>query len=117
MWKNPIDGRSFIDYKIENGIFIPDRNTKMKGDCFNQMIEAVQKINFESGKKVFHKTELFNLLPNYSEIHINRIAKEHLKARNGIFKAQKDSNGKETPATYQLKSLYMVGCDDKNDQN
>ena len=117
MWKNPIEGRSFIDYKIENGIFIPDRNTKMKGDCFNQMIEVIQKINFESGKKVFHKTELFKLLPNYSEIHINRIAKEHLKARNGIFKAQKDSNGKITPATYQLKSLYMVGCDDKNDQN
>ena len=37
--------------------------------------------------------------------------------RKGIFKAQKDSNGKETPATYQLKSLYMVGSDDKNDQN
>ena len=76
-----------------------------------------KEINFESGKKVFHKTELFKLLPNYSEIHINRIAKEHLKARNGIFKAQKDSNGKITPATYQLKSLYMVGSDDKNDQN
>ena len=89
----------------------------MKGDCFNQMIEAVQKINFETGKKVFHKTELFKLLPNYSEIHINRIAKEHLNSRKGIFKAQKDANGKETPATYQLKSLYMVGSDDKNDQN
>ena len=61
MWKNPIDGRSFIDYKIEDGILVPTRNSKMKGDCFNQMIEMAQKVNFETGARVFHIKELTQL--------------------------------------------------------
>ena len=80
------------------------------------MIEVVQKINFETGAKVFHKTELMSLLPHYSEGQIQRIAKEHLKARNGIFKEQTDSNGRVTPATYVLKSLYVLGKDENNAQ-
>ena len=116
MWKNPIDGRSFIDYKIEDGILVPVRNSKMKGDCFNQMIEIAQKVNFETGARVFHITDLKSMLKHYSGIQVQRTAKEHLKARNGIFKAQKDSNGKETPATYVLKTLYVLDKDDQSDQ-
>ena len=116
MWKNPIDGRSFIDYKIEEGILVPVRNSKMKGDCFNQMIEIAQKVNFETGARVFHITDLKSMLKHYSGIQVQRTAKEHLKARNGIFKAQKDSNGKETPATYVLKTLYVLDKDDQSDQ-
>jgi len=116
MWKNPIDGRSFIDYKIEDGILVPVRNSKMKGDCFNQMIEVAQKVNFETGARVFHIKELKSMLKHYSGIQVQRTAKEHLKARNGIFKAQKDSNGKETPATYVLKTLYVLDKDDQSNQ-
>ena len=116
-WKNPIGGRAFLDYKIENGIFVPARNSKIKGDCWEQMKEVVQKVNFETGAKVFHKTDLDKLLPHYSAGQIQRIAKEHLQARNGIFKAQKDSNGKETPATYVLKPLYVLGNDENSAQN
>ena len=81
------------------------------------MKEVVQKVNFETGAKVFHKTDLDKLLPHYSAGQIQRIAKEHLQARNGIFKAQKDSNGKETPATYVLKPLYVLGNDENSAQN
>ena len=114
IWKNPIDGRSFLDYKIDNGIFVPAYHQKMKGDCFKQMKDLVQQRNFESGQKVFHISELKNLLKNYSPVQIQRTAKEHLKSKFGIFKPQVDSNGKEQRATYVLKSLYVLENDDQN---
>ena len=114
IWKNPIDGRSFLDYKIDNGVFVPAYHQKMKGDCFKQMKDLVQQRNFESGQKVFHISELKNLLKNYSPVQIQRTAKEHLKSKFGIFKPQVDSNGKEQRATYVLKSLYVLENDDQN---
>ena len=86
----------------------------MKGDCFKQMKDLVQQRNFESGQKVFHISELKNLLKNYSPVQIQRTAKEHLKSKFGIFKPQVDSNGKEQRATYVLKSLYVLENDDQN---
>ena len=117
IWKDPINGRSFLDYKIENGIFVPARSSRMKGDCFNQMMELVQKFNFERGGRVFHITDLRTMLPHYSHPQVQRTAKEHLKSKNGIFKVQKDINGKITPATYVLKSLYVLDKDDKKDES
>ena len=117
IWKDPINGRSFLDYKIENGIFVPARSSRMKGDCFNQMMELVQKFNFERGGRVFHITDLRTMLPHYSHVQVQRTAKEHLKSKNGIFKVQKDVNGKITPATYVLKSLYVLDKDDKKDES
>ena len=117
IWKDPINGRSFLDYKIENGIFVPARSSRIKGDCFNQMRELVQKFNFERGGRVFHITDLRTMLPHYSHPQVQRTAKEHLKSKNGIFKVQKDINGKITPATYVLKSLYVLDKDDKKDES
>ena len=108
MWKNPIDGRSFIEYEIQDGICVPNTKLLMSGKCYEQMLKAVQKHNMETGKTVFHKNELMKLLPHYSEGQVQRTAKEHLKGRNGIFKPQKTSSGKVVPATYQLKTLYVL---------
>ena len=113
VWKNPIEGRDFQDYKLENGIFVPAYNKSPKGDCFNQMKDYVQRINFETGQKVFSRQDLLKL-PNYSDITKQRIMKEHLKSKYGIFKAKKDSNGKVQSATYVLKPQYVMESDDNN---
>tara|TARA_B100000614_G_scaffold51733_1_gene44620 strand:- start:501 stop:746 length:246 start_codon:yes stop_codon:yes gene_type:complete len=81
------------------------------------MRELVQKFNFERGGRVFHITDLRTMLPHYSHPQVQRTAKEHLKSKNGIFKVQKDINGKITPATYVLKSLYVLDKDDKKDES
>ena len=80
----------------------------MGGKCYEQMLKAVQKYNMETGKTVFHINEIKKLLPHYSMGQVQRTAKEHLKGRNGIFKPQKTSSGKVVPATYQLKTLYVL---------
>tara|TARA_R100000353_G_scaffold3457_1_gene5425 strand:- start:380 stop:1135 length:756 start_codon:yes stop_codon:yes gene_type:complete len=108
MWKNPIDGRSFLEYSIEDGKCVPNTKLLMGGKCYEQMLKAVQKHNMETGKTVFHINEIKKLLPHYSMGQVQRTAKEHLKGRNGIFKPQKTSSGKVVPATYQLKTLYVL---------
>ena len=108
MWKNPIDGRSFLEYSIENGDCVPNTKVLLGGKCYEQMLKAVQKYNMETGQRVFHITEIKQLLPHYSEGQVQRTAKEHLKGRNGIFKPQKSASGKVVPATYELKSLYVL---------
>ncbi len=113
VWKNPIEGRDFQDYKLENGIFVPAYNKSPKGDCFNQMKDYVQRINFETGQKVFSRQDLLKL-PNYSDITKQRIMKEHLKSKFGIFKAKKDSKGKVQDATYVLKPQYVLEDDDQS---
>ena len=113
MWKNPIEGRDFQDYKLENGIFVPAYNKDPKGDCFSQMKDFVQKINFETGQKVFTRKDLLKL-PNFADITKQRIMKEHLKSKFGIFKAKKDSKGKVQDATYVLKPQYVLEDDDQS---
>ena len=113
IWKNPIEGRDFLDYKLEDGIFVPAYNRNPKGDCYNDMKDFVQKINFETGQKVFTRKDLLKL-PNYSDVQKQRVMKEHLKSKFGIFKEQKDSNGKVQSATYVLRSLYVLESDDQS---
>mgnify|MGYP001166271770 FL=1 len=113
IWKNPIEGRDFLDYKLEDGIFVPAYNRHPKGDCYNDMKDFVQKINFETGQKVFTRKDLLKL-PNYSDVQKQRVMKEHLKSKFGIFKEQKDSNGKVQSATYVLRSLYVLESDDQS---
>ena len=77
------------------------------------MKDFVQKINFETGQKVFTRKDLLKL-PNYSDVQKQRVMKEHLKSKFGIFKEQKDSNGKVQSATYVLRSLYVLESDDQS---
>ena len=90
VWKNPIEGRDFQDYKLEWNL-VPAYN-KTKGDCFNQMKDYVQRINFETGQKVFSRQDLLKLpVFGYNKAKNNEGTSQ---IKYGIFKAKKDSNGK-----------------------
>ena len=113
--KDPINGKRVFDFKIdENGIFVPVYNSDMKGDCFGELKQHIQQINFATGRKVFTAQDFHQI--KYSSAQINRTVAEHCKARDGILKKQKDSSGKVVRGKYELKNQYILLNDDKNQQ-
>jgi len=115
IWKDPKEGRRVFDYKVdENGLFVPVYNSDMKGDCFGELKEHIQKINFATGKKVFTSKDFHQI--SYSPAQINRTVAEHCKARDGILKKQKNKDGEVVRGKYVLKNQYILLNDDKNQQ-
>ena len=95
-------------------LFVPVYNSDMKGDCFGELKEHVQKINFATGKKVFTSKDFHQI--SYSQAQINRTVAEHYKARDGILKKQKNKDGEVVRGKYVLKKKYILLNDDKNQQ-
>ena len=106
IWKDPIGGRRFLDYKFQDSVFTPVHSSDIVGDCFSAMRKWVQDINFQTGQSMFTRVDLLKI-PNFSRAQIDRTTKEHL-LKNGIFKAQKDSNGKVQRGKYLLKSQFKL---------
>ena len=106
IWKDPIGGRRFLDYKFQDSVFTPVHSSDIVGDCFSAMRKWVQDINFQTGQSMFTRVDLLKI-PNFSRAQIDRTAKEHL-GKGGIFKAQKDKNGKAQRAKYVLKNQFKL---------
>ena len=110
--KDPINGKRVFDYKVdENGLFIPLYNSDIKGDCFGELKQHIQEINFATGRKVFTAKDFHQI--NYSTAQINRTVAEHCKARDGVLKKQKDGSGNVVRGKYELKNQYILLSDDK----
>ena len=108
VWKDPRNGRRVFDYKInESGIFVPVHNSDMKGDCYGELREYIQQLNFATGKKVFQKKEFYGV--KYSVSQVDKQTKAHCTERDGILK--RVSQGK-----YELKSKYILLNDDSKGQ-
>ena len=115
IWKDPKEGRRVFDYKVdENGLFVPVYNSDMKGDCFGELKQHLQQINFATGRKVFTSKDFHQI--NYSSAQINRTVAEHCKARDGILKKQKNKDGEVVRGKYVLKTQHILLNDDKNQQ-
>ena len=61
IWKNPIEGRDFLDYN-EDGIFVP-AITGTQRRCYD-MKDLFRRL---TGQKVFTRKDLLKL-PNYSDV-------------------------------------------------
>ena len=108
IWKDPRNGRRVFDYKIdESGIFVPVYNSDMKGDCFGELKQFIQQLNFATGRKVFEKKEFYAI--NYSVSQVDKQVFAHCNDRDGILKKQ--SRGR-----YELKSKYILLNEDRNQQ-
>ena len=113
--KDPINGKRVFDFKIdENGFFIPVYNSDMKGDCFGELKQHIQQINFATGRRIFSGEDFHQI--NYSPAQINRNVRAHCTERDGILKKQKDSSGKIVRGKYVLKTPYILVNDDNNQQ-
>ena len=106
MWKNPISGRTIFDYGLKDGVFVPTYKKDIIGDCYAAMKKYVEEINFKTGQSVFSRQDLLKM-PNYSRAHIDRTKEDHLK-KGGIFKPQKDSNGKVQRGKFVLKTQFKL---------
>ena len=71
------------------------------------MKQYVEETNFQTGQTLFTRQDLLKGLKNYARAQVDRTAKEHL-AKGGIFKPQKDSNGKIQRAKYLLKTQFKL---------
>ena len=108
IWKDPRNGRRVFDYKIdENGIFVPVYNSDMKGDCFGELKQHIQQLNYATGRKVFEKKEFYAI--KYSISQVDKQTKAHCTDRDGILK--KLGRGR-----YELKSKYILLNDDSKGQ-
>ena len=106
--KDPINGKRVFDYKVdENGIFVPVYNSDIKGDCFGELKQHIQQVNFATGKKVFEKKEFYAI--KYSVSQVDKQVKAHCEARDGILK--KLGHGR-----YELKTKYILLNEDRNQQ-
>ena len=52
IWKDPIGGRRFLDYKFQIVSSFPVHSSDIVGDCFSAMRKWVQDINFQTDKYV-----------------------------------------------------------------
>ena len=86
----------------------------MKGDCFGELKQHIQQINFATGRKIFSGEDFHQI--NYSPAQINRTVRAHCTERDGILKKQKDSSGKIVRGKYLLKTQYILLNDDNNQQ-
>ena len=109
IWKDPIAGRKIFDYKLDKltGLFEPVYKKDNIGNCFESMKQYVEETNFQTGQTLFTRQDLLKGLKNYARAQVDRTAKEHL-AKGGIFKPQKDSNGKIQRAKYLLKTQFKL---------
>ena len=106
--KDPINGKRVFDYKVnENGIFVPVYNSDMKGDCFGELKQFIQQLNYATGRKVFEKKEFYAI--KYSVSQVDKQTKAHCTERDGILK--RVGQGK-----YELKSKYILLNDDSKGQ-
>jgi len=109
IWKDPIAGRKIFDYKLDklSGLFEPVYKRDNVGNCFESMKQYVEETNFQTGQTLFTRQDLLKGLKNYARAQVDRTAKEHL-GKGGIFKAQKDKNGKAQRAKYVLKNQFKL---------
>ena len=113
--KDPINGKRVFDFKIDdNGLFTPVYNSDMKGDCFGELKQHIQQINFATGRKVFEAKDFHQI--NYSTAQVNRALKEHWESKYGILKKQKNKDGEVVRGKYVLKSQHILVNDDNNQQ-
>ena len=113
--KDPINGKRVFDFKIDdNGLFTPVYNSDMKGDCFGELKQHIQQINFATGRKVFEAKDFHQI--NYSTAQVNRALKEHWESKYGILKKQKNKDGEVIRGKYVLKSQHILVNDDNNQQ-
>ncbi len=78
----------------------------MKGDCFGELKQHIQQINFATGRKVFDAKDFHQI--NYSSAQVNRALAEHWKAKYGILKRKVDSSGKVVRGKYVLKNQFKL---------
>ena len=115
VWKDPLGTRRVFDYKVdENGFFVPVYNQDIKGDCFGELKQHLQKINFETGRTVFRGEDFHQI--NFSESQVNKILLRHINDRDGVLKKQKDSNGKIVRGAYVLKTPYILANDNSKQE-
>ena len=107
VWKDPRNGRRVFDYEIKDGIFVPVYNSDMKGDCFGELKQYAQQINFATGKRVFQKKEFYAI--NYSVSQVDKQITAHCTDRDGVLK-------KKSRGVYELKSKYILLNDDSKGQ-
>ena len=108
VWKDPRNGRRVFDYRInDDGIFVPAYNSDMKGDCFGELKQYAQQINFATGKRVFKKKEFYAI--NYSISQVDKQITAHCTDRDGVLK-------KKSRGVYELKSKYILLNDDSKGQ-
>ena len=86
----------------------------MKGDCFGELKQHIQQINFATGRKVFTSKDFHEI--NYSVAQVDRQVKAHCNDKDGILKRKVDSNGKVVRGKYVLKNQYILLNDDRNEQ-
>ena len=110
IWKDPIGGRRFLEYRFSRGVFSPVNPMDIAPNIYEAMKKFAQERNFQTGKSVFTREELMEGIIG-SESQIDKIAKEHLD-KGGIFKRQFDSNGKWIRATYELKNKFKLNKTD-----
>ena len=79
----------------------------MKGDCFGELKQHIQQLNYATGRKVFEKKEFYAI--KYSVSQVDKQTKAHCTERDGILK--RVSQGK-----YELKSKYILLNDDSKGQ-
>ena len=115
IWKCPINGRSFIDYKLEDGLFKPVNASEMAKDCYGVMKKYVQEVNFKTGQSLFKRKELQEGISNYSRSQIDKAKDEHLK-KGGIFKPQKDSNGEKIDGRFILKNEFKLNKQEEGEE-
>ena len=107
VWKDPRGGRRVFDYEIKDGIFVPVYNSDMKGDCFGELKQYAQQVNFATGKRVFQKKEFYAI--NYSVSQVDKQITAHCTDRDGVLK-------KKSRGVYELKSKYILLNDDSKGQ-
>ena len=107
VWKDPRNGRRVFDYEIKDGIFVPVYNSDMKGDCFGELKQYAQQVNFATGKRVFQKKEFYAI--NYSVSQVDKQITAHCTDRDGVLK-------KKSRGVYELKSKYILLNDDSKGQ-
>ena len=79
----------------------------MKGDCFGELKQYAQQINFATGKRIFQKKEFYAI--NYSVSQVDKQVFAHCHDRDGVLK-------KKGRGLYELKSKYILLNDDSKGQ-
>ncbi len=114
IWKDPINGKRVFDYKVgSNGIFETVYSHDVNGDCFGELKQHLQQINFQTGRKVFSGEDFHQI--DYSESQVNKTIRKHLNDREGVLKKQKDASGKTVRGKYVLKTPYILVKDNSKE--
>ena len=111
IWKDPINGRQFFNYKFDNGFFKPSDTHAAVRNCYDAMKHYVQQINFKNGTTVFTRQDLLNI-PDFKRTQVDRNISEHLK-RGGIFRPFKNAKGKEVRGKFVLKLEFRLSKPEK----